>query len=53
VDSHLYTELFRIGAAATDVGALDWAKRFLTLPGAVALVFAVLGRPQWLARGVR
>lgn len=38
MDGPLFSELFRIGAAAGDLGLYDFARRLLAMPGALTLL---------------
>ncbi len=42
--SQFYSELFRIGAAAGDLGIYAWARSVYVTPGALALVFSLAGK---------
>jgi hypothetical protein len=44
--SQFYSELFRIGAAAGDLGIYDWARRLYITPGVLALVLGLAARPR-------
>ncbi|HEX4461576.1 MAG TPA: hypothetical protein VIA18_26535 [Polyangia bacterium] len=42
--SQFYSELFRIGAAASDLGVYQWMRSVYVTPGAFALVFGLIGQ---------
>jgi hypothetical protein len=53
MSAHLYTELFRLGSAATDAGVLDWLRALLIGHGLHHihhLVGGALHLPHWLVK---
>jgi hypothetical protein len=52
MDPMLLQELSRIGAAAGDVGALEWIRRFFTSGALTALVFVISLARRWLVLGL-
>jgi len=48
METTLGAELYRIGAAATDVGMLEWVRRFVSAAGLVVVFVRLLGLGRWM-----